>query len=198
MKRRESLKLMAVASLAAAFPGCTLEEVEKAASRVSNGSGTPEFENRTPSILTEHEFGTVHKLVDYIIPADDRSGSATDAEVPTFIDFVLEEVQDLQTPMKEGLSWLDERCGELYSGDFLSISAESQVLMLDAIAYPEDYLPENEAGVEFFNTLRDLTASGFWSSKLGVEDLGYSGNTPRAVWDGCSHDAMEHLGLTYD
>lgn len=198
MKRRESLKLMAVASLAAAFPGCTLEEVDKAAARVQNGSGTPAFVNRTPTVLSEHEYRTVRTLVDFIIPADERSGSASEADVPAFIDFILEEVEDLQDPIKSGLVWLDDSCDTRFGSDFESSAPDAQTEMLDLIAYPDDYDPENEAGVEFFTRLRDLTASGFWSSKMGVEDLGYSGNTPQSSWDGCSSEAMTHLGVSYE
>lgn len=198
MKRRESLKLIAAASLAAAFPGCTVKELDSAAARVLNGSGTPEFENRTPTVFSEHEYRTIFSLVDLIIPADDRSGSATDAEVPAFIDFLLEEVESMRQPARSGLAWIDTNCQARYGGVFSSLDRLQQVEMLDTIAYPEDHLPENREGVEFFSWLRDATASGFWSSKMGVEDLGYSGNSPKASWDGCPTEAMDHLGLTYE
>ena len=198
MKRRESLKLIAAASLAAAFPGCTVKELDSAAARVLNGSGTPEFENRTPTVFSELEYQTIHSLVDFIIPADGKSGSATDAEVPAFIDFLLGEVESMRQPARSGLAWIDTNCQERYGHGFDSLDRLQQVEILDTIAYPEDYLPENKEGVEFFSWLRDATASGFWSSKMGVEDLGYSGNSSTGTWNGCPTEAMSHLGLAYE
>lgn len=196
MNRRESLKLIALASLASTIPGCTPSDVDKASSRVAAAAGKDPLENRTPTVLSDHEYETIHVLVDYIIPADDRSGSATDAGVPAFIDFMLEDTDDLETPVRGGLSWLDFHCTSVYGSAFVELSESHQIETLDSIAYPDDATDDMLRGVSFFSLLRDLTASGFWSSRIGVNDLGYSGNTARASWDGCPQDALEHLGLS--
>ena len=195
MNRRESLKLMAVASLSAAMPGCTLESVDKAAARVD---GFEDLSKRKPSQMSTHEYTTLSRLVDYIIPADERSGGATDAHVPAFIDFMMEDTPDLSGPVKEALQWMDSASTRLFGSLFVETSEENNHKLLSQIAYPDDVKPDMEDGAAIFTTMRDLTASGFWSSKVGVEDLGYMGNTPQPSWDGCSHEAMEHIGLSYN
>lgn len=196
MNRRESLKLIAIASLAAAFPGCTQEKVEHAAMRAGSEDGG--LSERKPTQLNSHEFATIVMLVDIIIPADDRSGSASDANVPLFIDFMMEDAPELQAPVHSGLNWIDAASKRAYKKPFVDLSETEWSALLDQIAYPEIAKAEDKEGVDFFNTLRDLTASGFWSSKMGMEDLNYTGNTPQGSWEGCSHDAMAHLGLSYD
>ncbi len=197
MKRRESLKLMAVASLAAALPGCTEADVNRAADRVETATRTLPLKNLEPTVLNPHEYATVILLADMIIPADDRSGSASDAGVPAFIDFIVEDTIGLETRVRGGLSWLDYESSKRFSSTFLDATSEEQTRLIDDIAWPERTPPGLETGVAFFSLFRDLTASGFWSSKMGVDDLGYSGNTPRPSWDGCPNDAMNHLGLSY-
>jgi len=198
MNRRESLKLLAWASLASALPGCRPSDVERAASRVAAAGATQPLADRTPTVLNEHEYRTVHVLVDYIIPADDRSGSATDAGVPAFIDFILEDTDDLETPVRGGLAWLDHYCMEEFGAAFIDATPEEQATVLDAIAFPDDADSDVAVGVEFFSLMRDLTASGFWSSKVGMDDLGYSGNVARPSWEGCPAPALNHLDVEYD
>lgn len=195
LTRRESMKLMALAGLATTIPGCMPSDVDKAAERVSFASRQMPLDTREPTVLTEHEYRTVNVLVDYIIPADDRSGSATDAGVPAFIDFILEDTDDLETPFRGGLSWLDYQCTRRYGAVFVDASPDNQVDMLNAIAWPDDAEPGMETGVRFFSMLRDLTASGFWSSRIGMADLEYTGNRPQGSWDGCPAEAVAHLGL---
>jgi len=197
MKRRESLKLMAIASLAAALPGCSKSDVERAAGRVASASRTLPLKDREPTTLNRHEYATVTLLADMIIPADDRSGSASEAGVPAFIDFIVEDTIGLETRVRGGLSWLDYESSRRFSSTFLDASSDEQTQLIDDIAWPERTSPGLESGSAFFSLFRDLTASGFWSSQMGVEDLGYSGNTPRPSWDGCPIDAMDHLGLSY-
>ena len=195
MNRRESLKLMAVASLAAAIPGCTLDKVESAAATVD---GFEDLSNRNPTQLSEQEFQTLSKLVNYIIPADERSGSASDAHVPQFIDFMMEDAPELGQPVRDALAWLDDASQNQFGAVFQSATTEQNHSLLQQIAYPDDVATGMEKGEEHFSMMRDLTASGFWSSKIGVEDLGYMGNTPQSVWNGCSDEAMDHIGMHYE
>jgi hypothetical protein len=165
---------------------------------VAQAAAEDPLENRTPTMLTEHEYKTVHVLVDHIIPADDRSGSASDAGVPAFIDFMLEDSEPLRTPITGGLAWLDHFCTSRYGSTFVDSTPDQQTETLNAIAWPDTADPAHHAGVKFFSAFRDLTASGFWSSRMGVEDLGYKGNTAVASWDGCPEPALNHLGVEYD
>jgi len=198
MNRRESLKLMAIASLAVAVPGCTLGKVDEAALKAEQAAADGGLKGYKPTHLSAHEYATVTVLVDLIIPADDRSGSASEAAVPLFIDFMMGDAPELQEPMHEGLVWIDDVSKSLHGATFADSTMDQQMSFLDQIAFPESVAAGMEKGVEFFNTLRDLTASGFWSSKMGMMDLNYTGNTPQGSWDGCSHEAMAHLGLSYE
>jgi hypothetical protein len=167
-----------------------------------------------PKFFTKHEYETVRVLVDYIIPRDERSGSATDAGVPQFMDFVLSD----QTPppgppnptrrfyvaptpaqvnVRGGLAWLDPECATRFGTGktFITSTDAQRRQVLDDIAWPEKAKPEFSHGVAFFNRMRDMTASGFFSSKMGVQDLRYMGNIPLAKWDGCPPEALAKLGV---
>jgi hypothetical protein len=156
-----------------------------------------------PKFFTPHEWETVRLLADIVLPRDERSGSATDALVPEFMDFILDdpladprERERNQTRMRGGLAWLDRECAERFAGKtFLEASDAERKAVLDDIAYPDKARPEVSQGVAFFNAFRDLTASGFWSSRQGVEDLAYQGNTFVAEWKGCPPEVIEKLGL---
>lgn len=198
LTRRESLKLMALAALGSTIPGCGPSDIENAATKVAAASRTMPLADREPTVLSRHEYETVKVLADWIIPADDRSGSATDAGVPAFIDFILEDTDGIEEPMKEGLAWLDDFCTSTGGSTFVGLAVAEQEAVLNRIAWPDDVAAGLERGAEFFTLMRDMTASGFFSSKMGVEDLGYMGNTANPSWEGCSHEAMEHLGLSYD
>ncbi len=120
---------------------------------------------------------TIAVLADLIIPSDGRSGSATEAKVPDFIEFIVKDEPEHQLPMRGGLRWLDVHCLNRYDQTFIDCKAEQQK-SVDQIAYPKKAKPEMQQGVAFFNKMRDLTAIGFFTSKMGIEDLGYNGNAP--------------------
>ncbi len=197
MNRRDTLKLMTTATLASGFTW-TVGDVETATeqkNRAVAGAAPQAFE---PAFFTPHEWDTVRLLVDFILPADDRSGSATDAGVPEFMDFMMIDKPDMQLPMRGGLAWIDHQCRKRFSAPFKECSVDQQKELLDDIAWPESAPPDLSQGVRFFNSFRDLTASGFWSSKMGVEDLGYMGNTFVAEWKGCPQEVLDRLGVRYD
>jgi hypothetical protein len=143
--------------------------------------------------FTAAEWRTVGVLADLIVPRDERSGSAGDAGVPEFIDFVMTEYPEQQVPVRGGLAWLDRECRERYGQGFADCTAAEQAALLDLIAYPKQARAEMSQGVAFFNRFRDLVLSGFWSSKVGVEDLKYVGNTFVAEWRGCPPEVLAKL-----
>ncbi len=192
MKRREAVGAMAMAALSAAFKW-TPAEAQRVAGLVKQAA-TP----FAPTFFTPHEWDTVRVLVDLIIPRDERSGSATEAGVPEFMDFMMTDRPDGQTPMRGGLAWLDNESLERNSKTFLEATAQQRTAILDDIAWPKKAKPEMSQGVAFFNMFRDLTASGFWSSKIGVADLDYRGNTFVADWTGCPPEALQKLGVQYE
>jgi hypothetical protein len=147
-------------------------------------------------VLDEHEWKTVRVLSDIIIPADERSGSATDAGVPEFIEDWLDfKGGHVLAKIRGGLTWLDVECNRHFTHDFVDSSNAQQKQILDRIAYPKQSAPEDAAGVAFFNALRDLVVSGFFSSKVGVKDLPYLGNQMLSEWNGCPAEVLERLGL---
>jgi gluconate 2-dehydrogenase gamma chain len=150
-----------------------------------------------PRFFTPHEWRTVHVLADYIIPRDARSGSATDARVPEFMDFVMMDGLGDRVTMRGGLHWLDSHCIDRFGAPFADATPAHQRSALDAIAWPRTAAPEVSQGVAFFTFFRDLTASGFWTSKMGMADLRYVGNTVVHDWTGCPEAALAKLGVTY-
>jgi gluconate 2-dehydrogenase subunit 3-like protein len=192
VKRREMVELLALAPLAAAFHWAP-HDVSRAVSRVRATAQRPELR-----FFTAHEWDTVRILVDLVIPRDDRSGSATEAGVPEFMDFIVSESTGMQTPMRGGLAWIDLECRRRYTKTFLDASDAERRLVLDDIAWPARAKPEHAAGAAFFTSFRDLTASGFFSSKMGVADVGYIGNVPVPDWRGCPPEALSKLGVKYD
>lgn len=206
MERRDAIKLMGLMAATSSFSfACTDQQVEEArqgiADSIASGTTKPgtDYERQ---FFTEHEYDTVTVLADMIIPADERSGSASDAGVPVFIDFImtddlLPDRDQQQTAMRGGLAWLDHQCLERFGGKlFVECSRAQRKQLLDLIAYPKEAPPELEPGVQFFSSFRDLTASGFFSSKMGVEDLQYQGNKTLAEWPGCPKDVLRHIGLS--
>jgi hypothetical protein len=190
VKRRELVELLALAPLAAAFDWAPAE-VRRAAWHARRAPQSLRF-------FTPHEWDTVRVLVDLLIPRDARSGSATDAQVPEFMDFIVAENERMQLPLRGGLAWLDLECRRRFAKTFVESADAERRAVLDDIAWPARARPEHQAGAAFFTSFRDLTASGFWSSKMGVADLGYSGNTTLAQWNGCPEAALDKLGVRYE
>ena len=189
--RRTLLQLVAAAPLAAAFTWTGEEAVHAS---VQARAATAPF---TPVFFTAHEYETVKILVDLIIPKDGRSGSATDAGVPEFMDFIVADQVSRQTAMRGGLAWLDTECRERFGRNFVDCDDRQRRAVLDDIAWPARARPDLSHGVAFFNSFRDLTATGFWSSKMGVDELGYMGNTVVPEWKGCPEEQLRNLGVGY-
>jgi hypothetical protein len=207
MNRRESLKTLAVGTLAAGLvleackekaevPG--VKTVDKGESNLDRQPEEIERYNELMSktYFTENEMGTIAVLADIIIPKDEISGSATDAKVPDFIEFIVKDIPDHQIPMRGGLRWLDMQCLKSYEKAFKDCSQSQQLAMVDDIAFPEKAKPEMAPGVAFFNLMRNLTATGFFTSEMGVKDMGYAGNTP-TKWNGVPEDVLKHYNLSY-
>ncbi len=144
--------------------------------------------------LDEHEWKTIGVLSDLIIPADERSRSATQAGVPGFIDdWLAFEGGNLLAEIRGGLTWLDIECQRLFNHDFVDCLVAQQKQILNRIAYPDKAAPEDANAVAFFNHLRDLVVGGFFSSEIGVKDLPYLGNTMVADWQGCPTNVLEKI-----
>jgi len=194
MSRREAVGLLAAASLAG-MAGWSPAQAERVHRLIQMAGATgPSYR---PRFFTQPEWESVRVLVDLIIPRDERSGSATDAGVPEFMDFMMSERPEEQLWMRGGLAWLDAEAGERFGKRFVESSDEQRRSLLDDIAWPARTRPELSHGAIFFNRFRDLTASGFWSSKMGVADLEYQGNIAVAEWTGCPPEALTKLRVSY-
>jgi gluconate 2-dehydrogenase gamma chain len=208
MDRRKYLKTLAAGSVGAAaiLQGC--DPVAKPAPKEAEAAPgftidrTAAEKIREKKLLSEkffddHEMKTIGVLADIIIPKDEVSGSATDAGVPAFIEFIAKDQPHYQTPLRGGIKWLDLQSMKRFDADFASCTAQQQIEIVDDIAFPEKAKPELQQGVSFFNTMRDLTACGFFTSEIGIKDLGYVGNRPNQ-WDGVPADVLAQYGLKYD
>nr|WP_121272727.1 gluconate 2-dehydrogenase subunit 3 family protein [Pedobacter schmidteae] len=205
MNRRESLKILGLTTLSA---GVLLEACKpgedktnlKAENNEQAEAGRQQFEiERDKKLHAEkffsaHEMATITVLADIIIPKDEKSGNASDAKVPEFIEFIVKDIPSHQTPMRGGLKWLELQCLNRFQKPFKDATAEQQTQMLDLIAYPNKVKPGMEQGVAFFTLMRSLTASGFFTSEMGIKDIGYAGNTPNK-WEGVPADVLKQYNL---
>ena len=205
MDRRKSLKVLGLTALSGTvlLEACKGEDkkVTTPASPQSTIDRAPEEAAREKQLLsetffTDHEMATIAVLSNIIIPADEKSGSATDAGVPDFIEFIVKDMPQHQIPMRGGLRWLDLQSMNRFEKPFKDITSEQQLQLVDAIAYPNRAKPEMKPGVSFFNLMRDLTATGFYTSKIGIADIGYIGNKPNR-WNGVPDEVLQQYGLAY-
>lgn len=211
MDRRKSLKAIALGTLSAGvlLDACKLPEKKEAEKVAPPADGTNEFKldrnkdelayERTlvgKKFFNEHEMATITLLADIIIPKDEISGSASEAGVPAFIDFIVQDMPSHQVPMQGGLRWLDMQCFNKYGAAFINCNETQKMEMVDAIAYPEKAKPSMKQGVAFFSLMRNLTATGFYTSEIGVKDIGYAGNVPNK-WNGVPDEELKRLKVSY-
>jgi hypothetical protein len=196
LSRRQAIGLAAAAAVLPALDW-TDAQAQRAAHLVQQAVPAAQA---APKFFTADEWEIVELLVDYVIPKDERSGSATEAKVPEFMDFMLSDDEAspaTQLAMRGGLAWLDTECRRRFGTGFVASPDGERRAVLDDIAWPGRARPEMSHGVAFFNRFRDLTASGFFSSAIGYKDLDFRGNTFVAEWTGCPPEALTKLGVRY-
>lgn len=206
MDRRKYLKTIGVTAVAAGALVDACKTEKKEAPATTQGTNTidrmPEEQaqedvlKNAPKFFTPEELATITLLADIIIPKDEVSGSASDAKVADFIEFIVKDEPAYQTPMRGGLRWLDIQCLERYQKAFKDCSSQQQIEIVDEIAYPAKAKPEMAAGVSFFNMMRNLTATGFYSTEMGWNDIGYVGNKPNQ-WNGVPDEVLKQYNLAY-
>ncbi|NBA86594.1 gluconate 2-dehydrogenase subunit 3 family protein [Emticicia sp. CRIBPO] len=207
MKRRDILKNIGLGTAGVVVSGDLIGQTPvkktevKPIPDVAGGRLKEEIEHNNKlnaqRFFSAHELATVTILVDIIIPADKISGSASQAGVPAFIEFMAKDIPAQQTPLRGGLMWLDMESKKQFGQKFRSLTPANRLKLVDQIAYPSKAKPEMSQGVAFFNLMRNLTASGFFSSEMGIKDIGYAGNTPNQ-WDGVPKDVLAKYNLSYD
>ena len=207
MKRRDYLKSVGLGSLGlvglspqVAAAETFFVEIEEGKKEGFEQFGRTDFEKKrdeklfAEAFFTKNELKTIGILAEIIIPKDGRSGSATDAGAVEFIEFMAKDKPQFQTPLRGGLAWLDAQSNRRFGQIFVEISAAQRIEIVEDIAFPERKVKGMSQGVAFFSLMRNLTASAFWSSKIGHADLGYVGNTPNE-WDGPPADVVAQYGL---
>src|ERR1700712_745613 len=205
MNRRESLKAISLTTISAGLllDACKPKTAEEGKPVVADKAAGPDRQPieaerdkrlNAETFFTPHEMAAITVLGDIIIPKDERSGSASDAKVPEFIEFIVKDMPEHQVPMRGGLRWLDLQCLNRYNKTFVDASNAQQIEMVTEIAYPKKAKPEMHQGVAFFNRMRNLTATGFFTTRMGIDDIGYVGNAP-GKWEGVPADVLKHYGM---
>ena len=200
MKRRDTLKALSLTGF-----GLAVGQVEAAVPapgvKVPGGRLKHEAERdaklMAEKFFTPQELKTVTMLCDIIIPADKKSGSASQAGVPGFIEFMMKDQPNNQTPMRGGLNWLDNQCRKRYGKPFSECLRNQQMEIVEMIAYPKLVKPEMSQGASFFTMMRNYTATGFYTSKMGIADIGYVGNVPNN-WEGVPEPVLKQYNLSYE
>ncbi len=191
IKRRDMLKVFSAVPAAALIPLGTAVAAPQKSAGATAAQAASGYQRK---VFSDHEWETIKVLSDLIIPADERSSSATQAGVPEFIDDWLDfKGGRLKAEILGGLTWLDVECNRQFGHDFIGCTAAQKKKILDRIAYPDKALPDDQNYVTFFNRLRDLVVGGFFSSKEGVKDLPYLGNKVVAEWNGCPPNVLTQI-----
>jgi len=204
MDRRKYLKTLGVGAVTTSvlIDACKTEKKEVPAATIENTIDRMPEELAHDDALkgekffTPEELATITVLADIIIPKDEVSGSASDAKVADFIEFIVKDEPNFQTPIRGGIRWLDVYCLDHYEKAFKDCSAQQQIEVVDQIAYPEKAKPEMRFGVSFFNLMRNLTATGFYSTQIGWKDIGYVGNSPNQ-WNGVPEEVQKQYNIAY-
>ncbi|MDR7131850.1 hypothetical protein J2X69_004215 [Algoriphagus sp. 4150] len=205
MNRRENLKLLFTGSVGTGLmlTGCSPEQqalpVKDLLSGGTIGGRTEEEKQRDQELLsdtffTDEERKKLSTLVDIIMPKDDESPAATEVGVVDFMEFMMKDQPANQTGMRGGLMWLDFEADEKFGKSFNELSESEVITIVDEVAWPEKANPEYEGAVRWFNMLRNLTCSGYFSTAAGWKYIGYVGNTPNA-WDGVPQEVMDKHGF---
>ncbi len=214
MDRRKSIKALLIGTVSAGAlaeacntgekPAAAATDTTASAEKALNPSGYNRMKEEleymkglsAKTFFTPEELTTITILGDIIIPRDEVSGSASDAKVPQFIEFIVKDIPEHQIPMRGGLRWLDMQCLNRFGKPFKDCTQPQQMEVVNDIAYPKKAKPEMAQGVAFFTLMRNLTATGFYTSEMGVKDIGYLGNVP-TQWKGVPDDVLKQYGLAY-
>lgn len=210
MDRRESIKSMLVGTLAGGAvittAGCEptptaadFQVPESPAGEYGRTEKEKEIDRKLfeEVFFSDHELDTIATLCDLILPGTDGFKSAGEAEVPDFIAFIAKDMPRHQLPLRGGIMWLDNFANESFGKSFKLLMEDQQTSLLDQIAYPDEAAPEVSQGVKFFSLIRDLTLTGFYTSRIGIDELGYMGNSPN-IWDGVPEEVLTKHGLSYE
>lgn len=211
MDRRKSIQtiILGAGASALAFHGCKTD-TEKTSEEITAATDTKYF-GRLPEelerieklnaeqLFNEHEMETIAALSVIILPPKEPHGGPIEAEVPELIEFMGKDIPEMQVTLLGGLMWLDHKSNTEFGTEFKSATLEQKKQICDEICWHDTEIPLDEQPLEiqFFYMMRGLTVTGYYTSKVGIADLGYKGNMPN-VWDGVPQDVLDQHGVAYD
>ena len=182
--------------------GVSRERITRSLTRYEYGR-TPEellYDDKlfAQKFFTNYELVTLDKLCNIILPPNEF-GSIRDAEVVQLIEFMAKDIPSYKEPLKDGLVWIDSESRKRFDNVFVDCEIAQQKEILDEIAFydPNKSIEEYPESVQWFNLVRNLTMTGYFTSEVGIKELGYKGNSPN-VWDGVPQDVLDQYGLEYD
>jgi gluconate 2-dehydrogenase gamma chain len=193
VERREMLRILAMASVAAQFPGFSrwtfaCEHVRANSTQIKNTTYALQF-------FTPTEYTTVERLTEMIIPSDGGAG-AREAGVSEFVDFMVWSDPSVQYRFRFGLGWLDAHSERLHGKAFVALEPAEQNEILRRLAYKTEFREGEEDGRVFFDLIREYTLMGFYTSRVGLEELDYPGLKFYSESPSCPHvNDREHLHL---
>lgn len=199
LDRRQALEVLAIAAAASRFSGfskwtCAAQHAGHG-DHATSQAGQPRPTAYHPQFFTPGEYEMVDQLTAIIIPKDQSPG-AREAGVSEFIDFMTASNPTIQKPMRDGLRWLNDRARGNNSRDFVNLSPEQQDSLVQTVAYREHHVAGQEAGQEFFNLFRRYTVMGYYTSRIGLEELDFPGLKLYAQSPACPHKGdPEHRQL---
>lgn len=188
ISRRDILKTLAAGAAAGSvLQVIPLKAAELAHQMVHKEKAAATTGKYAPKYFAAKHYETLTSLCDTIIPKDEKSGGAVEAGAPEFVDLLTSENVEFQNRLGGGLMWLDGYCLDHYGKAYLESAPEQRKEVVDLIAYRKNAkaTPELHQGVAFFAFLRNMTCDGFYTSKIGIDDLQYIGNVTRSEWPGC-------------
>jgi gluconate 2-dehydrogenase gamma chain len=188
VSRRDILKSLAMGAVGGSvlrvIPAEAAEFAHQMVHKEKSASAAGKY---APKYFSAHQYDTVSGLCDAIIPKDEKSGGALEAGAPEFIDLLTSENREYQLKLGGGLFWLDNFCIDKYEKVFLDCMPEQRKEVLDLIAFRKNAKQDAtlSQGVAFFAFLRNMTCDAFYTSKIGIADLQYIGNTSLHEFPGC-------------
>ncbi len=207
MDRRRSIKTLFISSVSASVIAAACKNSDNV-TLTKTETGSADDADRMPEekaynkelkegvFFTADEMATITVLSDIIIPKDNVSGSASDAKVADFIEFIVKDQPENKDPMRGGLRWLDLESIKRFGSSFTGLNNKQQLEIVEDIAYPYKAKPAFSQGASFFSLMRNLTISGFYTTQIGFKDIGYIGNAPNQ-WNGVPEDVLKQYNVAY-
>ena len=152
-----------------------------------------------PLTLSASSRAMATALCDLIIPADEHSPAASAVGVVDFIDEWISAPYPQQRADRlvvlNGLAWIHTESQKRFGMTFSELGDAQRAQIADDICSPAEAKPEFADAAKFFSKFRDLTAGGFYTTPVGMHDIGYRGNVPLTSFEGPPPEALKKAGL---